>query len=298
MSSTDAHESTGWEELRKEARKIEGDLDVKLSSYAKLASIFTHSSGTLSALPFSSPHFSILGIGGMSRQPITEGKNRLWSYAFCNGDNGSPTIGSNRSWKSMEMEIGSLLEKLLDVNDAMSRCAASTAATTSINQKLARHRDILHEFTQEFRRTKGNLNSMREHAELLNSVRDDITESKGSGGMSPRVSLLRERAAIHGNISDIEELISQAQATRSVLGSQGALYFDVQGKVKQLGDKFPVIRGVLVIIGKLVLHPMGYQKYAFDESSTLHPFLRYHVNNSPEELSSSPLLAPPPSISI
>ncbi|XP_042405804.1 Golgi SNAP receptor complex member 1-2-like isoform X2 [Zingiber officinale] len=181
MSSTDAQESTGWEELRKEARKIEGDLDVKLSSYAKLASIFTHSSG--------------------------------------NGDNGSPTIGSNRSWKSMEMEIGSLLEKLLDVNDAMSRCAASTAATTSINQKLARHRDILHEFTQEFRRTKGNLNSMREHAELLNSVRDDITESKGSGGMSPRVSLLRERAAIHGNISD--------------------------GKVKQLGDKFPVIRGVL-----------------------------------------------------
>lgn len=48
----------------------------------------------------------------------------------------------------MEMEIQSLLEKLLDINDAMSRCAASTAPTTSINQKLARHRDILHEFTQ------------------------------------------------------------------------------------------------------------------------------------------------------
>lgn len=48
----------------------------------------------------------------------------------------------------MEMEIGSLLEKLLDVNDAMSRCAASTSATISINQKLARHRDILHEFTE------------------------------------------------------------------------------------------------------------------------------------------------------
>lgn len=72
---------------------------------------------------------------------------------------------------------------------------------------------------------------MREHAELLNSVRDDITESKvstnqisyrsyylmiwdcmicffvqGSGGMSPRVSLLRERAAIHGNISHVRSL--------------------------------------------------------------------------------------------
>lgn len=63
-------------------------------------------------------------------------------------DTGSSAAGSGRSWKSMEMEIQSSLEKLLDVNDAMSRCAASAAQTTSVTQKLARHRDILHEFTQ------------------------------------------------------------------------------------------------------------------------------------------------------
>jgi Golgi SNAP receptor complex protein 1 len=50
----------------------------------------------------------------------------------------------------MEMEIQSLLEKLLDINDSMSRCAASAAPTTSVTQKLARHRDILHEYTQVF----------------------------------------------------------------------------------------------------------------------------------------------------
>ncbi|KAB2074531.1 hypothetical protein ES319_A07G159200v1 [Gossypium barbadense] len=101
-------QESGWEELRREARKIEGDLDVKLSSYAKLGARFTQ------------------------------------------GDTGSPTVGSSRSWKSMEMEIQSLLEKLLDINDAMSRCAASAASTTSVTQKLARHRDILHEFTQVY----------------------------------------------------------------------------------------------------------------------------------------------------
>ncbi|RDY01195.1 Golgi SNAP receptor complex member 1-2 [Mucuna pruriens] len=98
---------------------------------------------------------------------------------------------------------------------------------------------------QEFRRIKGNINSMREHAELLSSVRDDITDFKTSGSMSPRMQLLRERAAIHGNISHIDEVISQAQATRAVLGSQRQLFGDVQGKVKLLGDKFPVIRSVL-----------------------------------------------------
>lgn len=200
------HES-GWEELRKEARKIEGDLDVKLSSYAKLAARFTQSSGFV--------------------------------------ENGSSSVGPNRSWKSMEIEIESLLEKLLDINDGMSRCAASAASTTSITQKLARHRDILHEYSQEFRRTKLNLSSLKEHAELLNSVRDDITESKASGSMSPRMHLLRERASIHGSIHQIDEVISQAQATRSVLGTQRAFFGDVQGKVKQLGDKFPMIRSLL-----------------------------------------------------
>ncbi|KAG9452401.1 hypothetical protein H6P81_005305 [Aristolochia fimbriata] len=196
-------QEAGWEELRKEARKIEGDLDVKLSSYAKLGARFTQ------------------------------------------GDAGSPTVGSSRSWKSMEMEIQSLLEKLLDINDSMSRCAASAAPTTSVTQKLARHRDILHEYTQEFKRTKGNINSMREHAELLTSVRDDISEYKASGSMSPRMQLLRERATIHGSIAQIDDVISQAQTTRVVLGSQRTLFGDVLGKVKQLSDKFPVIRGLL-----------------------------------------------------
>ncbi|PKA66302.1 Golgi SNAP receptor complex member 1-2 [Apostasia shenzhenica] len=227
-------QESGWEELRKEARKIEGDLDVKLSSYAKLAARFTHSSG----------------------------------YVDC----GSPTVGPSRSWKSMEMEIESLLEKLLDINDSMSRCAASAATTTSVTQKLARHRDILHEYTQEFRRTKGNLNNLIEHSALLNSVRDDITESKVNstslistpqpsifyllmlilffslqalGTRSPRQHLLRERASIHGSITQIDEVINQAQATRSVLGTQRALFGAVQRKVKQMGDKFPVIRGLL-----------------------------------------------------
>lgn len=199
-------QESGWEELRKEARKIEGDLDVKLSSYAKLGARYTQS---------------------------------VSGYV----DTTSPTAGSGRSWKSTEMEIQSLLEKLLDVNDSMSRCAASSAPTTSVTQKLARHRDILHEFTQEFRRIKGNITSMKEHAELLSSVREDISEYKASG--SPRMQLLRERAAIHGSISHMDEVINQAQTTRAVLGSQRAMFGDVQGKVKQLGEKFPIVRGLI-----------------------------------------------------
>ncbi|KAF6169649.1 hypothetical protein GIB67_004041 [Kingdonia uniflora] len=67
--------------------------------------------------------------------------------SLCYSEPGSPSVGS-RSWKSMEMEIQSLLEKLQDTNDSMSRCAASATPTTFVTQKLARHRDIFHEFIQ------------------------------------------------------------------------------------------------------------------------------------------------------
>lgn len=87
-------------------------------------------------------------------------------YTWASGyvDTGSPTVGSGRSWKSMEMEIQSLLEKLLDTNDAMSRCAASAAPTTSVTQKLARHRDILHECTQVY---YGCYNFIFQHFQIL-----------------------------------------------------------------------------------------------------------------------------------
>jgi len=53
-------------------------------------------------------------------------------------------------------------------------------------------------------------------------------------------------------IPQIDEVIGQAQATRSVLGSQRALFGDVGGKVKLLSEKFPVIRGLLGIASIIV----------------------------------------------
>jgi hypothetical protein len=62
MTDSDLQES-GWEELRKEARKVEGDIEVKLSSYAKLGARFTNegSYSLLTILSFSQLH-SILKI--------------------------------------------------------------------------------------------------------------------------------------------------------------------------------------------------------------------------------------------
>ncbi|GAQ88665.1 SNARE protein [Klebsormidium nitens] len=198
-----------WEDLRRDARKIEGDLDVKLSSYAKLGGMMSHGSA--------------LGT--------------------------SPDLASDGSWKSMEMEIESLLTRLLDINESMSHCVAAATSTASLAQKLARHREILHDFSQEFKRTKNNINSMREHAELLSSVRNDISEYKAQGGPTSGVGgLLRERGQIHSATASADEVLAQAQATRSALTAQRGLFVEIGAKLKHLGDRFPVIRSTLTAI--------------------------------------------------
>ncbi|CAK9205683.1 unnamed protein product [Sphagnum troendelagicum] len=186
----DEGDGGSWEELRKEARKIEGDLDVKLSSYNKLR-------------------------GMLAR------------------------MGGDGSWKSMEMEIESLLEKLVDINDAMSQCVAAAVSTTSVTQKLARHRDILHEFSQEFQRTRNNMSSTQKHAELLTSVRNDISEYKVCSSSSPLEIMLQLLGM------QVDEVISQAQATKGALAAQHSAFMEIQGKLKQLGDRLPVIRSLL-----------------------------------------------------
>ncbi|MCO5590979.1 hypothetical protein L7F22_044955 [Adiantum nelumboides] len=97
----------------------------------------------------------------------------------------------------------------------------------------------------EFKRTRKNIHSIREHAELLTSVRNDISEYKASGSLSPGASLLRERATIHGNVNQLDDVISQAHTTKGALSSQRDVFINIEGKAKHLGDQFPVIRGIL-----------------------------------------------------
>ncbi|KAG6532584.1 hypothetical protein ZIOFF_006433 [Zingiber officinale] len=110
-----------WDELRREARRIEGNLDVRLSSYAKLG-------GGIPSFPrpFLVLHVII----------VVDSRRSL----------GSENPASDSHWKLMEIEM--LLARLTEVNEAMSRCAAASTTTTSMAQKLIRDRNILHELTQ------------------------------------------------------------------------------------------------------------------------------------------------------
>jgi Golgi SNAP receptor complex protein 1 len=116
-----------WEELRKEARKLESEIDQKLAAFSKIGS------GSASS---------------------SESANLL----------GESQRGDMINSKALEIE--GLLERLSDLNEAMGGLVNSGGAVARMHT-LARHKDILMEFTQEFRRTRSTVTVDMRHHELL-----------------------------------------------------------------------------------------------------------------------------------
>eukprot|EP00884_Botryococcus_braunii_P023457 jgi/Botrbrau1/9796/Bobra.0322s0004.1 len=102
--------SRAWEDLRKDARRLETELEVKIAAYAKLCSSYEG-------------HYRGKGEVGLATDQLAQAKG---------------------------LEIEDLLTRLSDVNDGMT--SALSGGNDSRAHTLARHRDILHDYMQEFRR--------------------------------------------------------------------------------------------------------------------------------------------------
>ncbi|KAF5837898.1 Qb-SNARE, Gos1/GS28-family [Dunaliella salina] len=196
-----------WEDLRKEARKLEGELDVKLAAYAKLCSGF-------------------------------EANYRLKA-------SDSSSLGADQLAQTKAAEIEGLLHRLSDVNDEMGGFMGGISDSRS--HTLARHRDILQEFNQEFRRLNTTLGAARDRVQLLVGSGDAGHIGLNIAG-SGTGALLRERATIQSSTNAVDEVLLQAQSVSTSLVDQRRVFDSIGDKVLQIGARFPVVNGLLNVI--------------------------------------------------
>lgn len=189
-----------WELLRKEARKLESEIDSKLASYAKYDK----------------------GLSYRQNDASSEG------YAS--------TVQA--------AQIEDLLSNLSRVNEEM---VGSVSGSDSRRHTLARHKDILQEYQQEFRRLKSIHTSMEDRASLLGDVK--------SGANAPLLPLssnsnaiLRERANIGSVNNALDDVIGQAQNVASSLANQRRVFDGINSKLNVLGARFPVVNSLLTSI--------------------------------------------------
>jgi len=210
-SGSMAAKSGNWEGLRKQARALENDIDLKLVTFSKLGTNYSRAQSQES-----------------DKQPLLN-----------NDDTGLD---------SLQSEIDSLLASLSQVNEEMSGYAAGVgeARSAAIHHTLQRHSEILQDYRQEFKKTSSNIASILEREDLLSSVQSDLSSYREGTKRNQKIDTL-QRELEHTRNSErlIDEQINIALDTRESLVNQREVLKAVQTKLNDLTNKFPLINNLV-----------------------------------------------------
>ncbi|XP_071553063.1 Golgi SNAP receptor complex member 1 [Panulirus ornatus] len=202
-----------FEDLRKRARQLESEIDVKLVSFSKIAASY----GT-----------SAVASSSSSNNSSSE------TVALLSGD---------QMYETISVELEQLLNALTEVNERMNSCPLGSSVATI--HTLQRHRDILQDYTHEFQRTNNAIKSRREREQLLGSGRNN---GKTLAGLSRRDLYLKESEHLANSEGMIDEQITIAVETRDHLKSQREAFKMIQTKVNDLSNRFPLINTLMTKI--------------------------------------------------
>uniref|UniRef100_A0A0A9WTZ5 Golgi SNAP receptor complex member 1 n=1 Tax=Lygus hesperus TaxID=30085 RepID=A0A0A9WTZ5_LYGHE len=194
-----------YEELHKQARRLEGEIDVKLISFSKACA-------------------------GRKLKSIN-------SYS-------EPLLSSDHVVESASMEIEDLLQKLTSMNDKMA--SVDAAGNRLIPHTLQRHREILQDYSSEYKKTINNYQARKEKEELLEGVQKDLDSHKLSAGLNRRSDMfLKENEHIRSSDRLVDDQISIAVETREHLMSQRLTMKRLQTRMHDLSNRFPLLNSLI-----------------------------------------------------
>lgn len=198
-----------WEELRKQARKLENDIDVKLTSLSKL------------------------GTGSMGLRKSESDTE--------------PLLSTDHMIESTSTEIETLLAKLCDVNERMNELMQDGSKDAAMVHTLQRHKEILEDYKRELAKTMLNIESRKEREQLLHSVRKDIDNYKNSAtGLNRRLDMyLKENEHIRMSDRLVSDQINIAMDTREHLVSQRMNFKRFQTRMHDISNKFPLLNSLM-----------------------------------------------------
>ncbi|KJE96452.1 vesicle transport V-SNARE protein [Capsaspora owczarzaki ATCC 30864] len=209
--------SGNWaEELRREARQLENEIDTKLVSFGKLAA----------------------GFSGLDHATSSSQADGVPLLAASTSEHVADT---------MAIELEQLLVKLSNVNEAMTEHVnMSQFSNPALVHTLQRHRDILTDYTQEFRKTKSTLLANRERDDLLNSVRRDISSFKASSGLQRRSDYFaKENEHLMNSQRVADDAIGIAINAKESMAQQRSTFQNINNRMGNVFNRFPQLNNLM-----------------------------------------------------
>lgn len=158
----------------------------------------------------------------------------------------------------MTSDMEALLTKLSAVIDAMGSSSGTGAGTTgtttpgktggaAVAHTLQRHAEILHDYRQEFRKTRGSIATLREHAELMAGA--DRTLANGGGGTGTDAAgldmLYKERASVAAATAGADTAIATGLNLKEDLDRQRAMFASMVERVETMSEGLPAVNRLI-----------------------------------------------------
>jgi len=213
--------NSSWEELRKEARSLENQIDSKLVELSRL--------GT--SLKSPSPDF---GSSTSDKTPLLLAED-------------NPVDATEKDFDRLIEELDELLSRLTSINSSLNDWADKNTSSAATSHTLQRHREILKDYRQEYLQTKNNISTLIKRHELFDS-KSSQRRSGGSGDFSSNIRmdlLLKESEHARNSEKLIDDQITIAMEARDSLYSQRDTFKAIQKKLNDISNRFPMVNNLI-----------------------------------------------------
>jgi Golgi SNAP receptor complex protein 1 len=147
-------------------------------------------------------------------------------------------------------QITDILDKRDDTLHRLNRISETETISTSKLQQLTRHKEILQDHRQSFRKIQSQINEERNKTNLLFSVRTgiELAKARNDPGTNPNDYILDESTRVNNANNLADRLLQQAFETRDELWNQRQYLQNAQLKVLSSLLSIP---GLNVLISKI-----------------------------------------------
>lgn len=214
--------SSDFDVLRREASKLERQLEDRLSKYQQLAQRITSSSNASNKT-----HSGLLD---------------SMEHGASNGA-ANPTLLFQEDAK-LSSEISRLLQQCTEMNHRM----AKSATKQQHDILVKRCREVTYDFQSDFTKVRQNVQRRKDAMELFGSANSSTKTNSGNNNEGDMEHLLRERNHVSNSLHATSAILGQASDTFGELKHQRRSLTGVSGKVMQVAQSVPGLNRVMEAI--------------------------------------------------
>ncbi|GAB0492724.1 hypothetical protein MMPV_003993 [Pyropia vietnamensis] len=235
--------ATSWDGLGKDARRLEADIDAKLAAFSRATAALSSIRSTALGAPAS----------GVSTATASGDAGRRRTAG---APNGSAAPDGFATAEHICTEVEGLLSRLAAAVDSMSRVQSATGSSAvgggggASRYMVARHADILRDYTTEFQRTQRALVAAREAADGLAGARAELLGGGAGGGGPSTVAggLYAERSSLSAASAGADAALNAGAALREDLERQRQTFASMVARMDAVGERVP---GINRLIGQI-----------------------------------------------